>query len=106
MWNRTDLKINGEHAALGQELSMAEFKGYTIAELEGIKNLIKDMKQDYLRESGEFRSSCLIHRQEIFGKISDNEKDIKSLSYFRAQVLALSGVLSIIAGSIVSWFLR
>lgn len=105
MWNKTDFKINGEHKALGNELSIAEFKGYTVSELESIKNLIKELKQDYLRESSEFRNACVIHRQQILEKIGENEKEIRSLSYFRAQILALSSALSIVAGAVVSFFL-
>jgi len=100
MISKQELGINGQHKALGREFEMAEFKGYTIAELNSIKGLLKEMKDDYVRETIEFTKACQGHRESIGIRIKDCESNISGLEAFKNKVLGIAALVGIMAGII------
>lgn len=61
MLTKANLGINGEHTALGNELSMAEFKGYTIKALADIEKRLEkqDKLEDRIGKLEEFKTYCI-----------------------------------------------
>jgi hypothetical protein len=103
MITKSDLAVNGQHKALGREFEMAEFKGYTVAELNNIKELLKEMKGDYVRETEEFRKTCQTHRETIGDRIKDCEDNISGLEAFKNKVLGIAAIAGIAAGIVGNW---
>jgi len=103
MISKQELGINGEHSALGRNLDMAEFKGFTISELNNIKGILKEMKEDYLRETKEFRDSCQVHRVDIGKRIKAGEDKINGLEAFKNRILGMAAIAGITAGLIANW---
>ena len=44
--SKQSLGINGEHKALGREITMLEFKGFMISEVSNIKDSVKEIKEE------------------------------------------------------------
>jgi len=106
MVSRKSLNINGEHSTLGNELKMAEFKGYTVSELDNIKSILNSMKEDYLRESKAVKECFEKHVEENEIGFRKLERDIGILNQFKAQVFAIASLMGLVGGAVVAFFLR
>ena len=42
---KRELNINGEHAKLGRELTMVEFKGFTTAKIDSMEKALVEIKE-------------------------------------------------------------
>jgi hypothetical protein len=102
---KQDLGINGEHTQLGRELNMAEFKGYTVAEIKNIKDMIKEMKEEQIREMKEFRCACADHRKGVYERMNAHSKKIDDLQAFKNKVLGIAILVGSVAGVVGNFVL-
>ena len=86
--SKQELNVNGEHAKLGRELTMVEFKGFTTAKIDSMEKTLVRIEKS------------------MNGRIKDCEDDISDLKAFKNQVLGLAIGCGAIAGAVGSWLLN
>lgn len=78
---KEDLGINGDHKALGRELGMFEFKGFTVAKIDSIEKTLLRIEK----------------------RFDNNEKDIGELKEFKTQIWSIAIVIGVIVSVIASF---
>ena len=104
--NKKELEINGEYTKLGRELSIHEFKGYTVAKIDSIEKTLVRLEGDRKEEMKEFRNQHSIEIKLMRDRCKTIETNIGVLQEFRTKVMTFAGLIGLFAGVVGSFLLN
>ena len=104
--NKRELEINGEYTKLGRELSIHEFKGYTVAKIDSIEKTLVRLEDDRKEETKQAREQHSEDMNLLREKCDTIETNVGVLQEFKTKVMTFAGLIGVFAGVVGSFLLN